>query len=134
MSQPPIPESNPFPVGSRVELQLTEGKPLSLQIIKLFLSFTKSLVYLARPETSSNGLPPEIILKVFDPRYDDECFPHGMYPPLWTLEAETAAAQHRHEIRENAQMISQGTLSIETEKTNHISGKNIFINTIWSHQ
>ena len=75
MSQPPIPESNPFPAGSRVEFQLTDGDPLSLQIIKPFLPFTKSLVYLARPETSSNGLPPEIILKIFDPRYDDECFP-----------------------------------------------------------
>ena len=66
-----LPEPNPFPVGSHVELQLTDGTSLSLQIIKPFLPFTKSLVYIARPETSSsNGFPPEIILKIFDPRYD----------------------------------------------------------------
>lgn len=46
---------------------------LFLQVIKPFLSSTKSesLVYLVRPETSSNGLPPEIILNFFDPRYDN---------------------------------------------------------------
>jgi len=103
MSQPPIQESNPFPVGSHVAMRLTDGTPLSLQIIKPFLPFTKSLVYFVRPETPSNGLPPEIILKIFDPRYVDERNPsskHGLHPRLWTLEAETAAAQYRQEIAE----------------------------------
>ena len=105
MSQPLMQESNPFPVGSHVAMRLTDGTPLSLQIIKPFLPFTKSLVYLVRPETPSNGLPPEIILKIFDPRYVDERTPpsskHGLRPRLWTLEAETAAAQyHRQEIAE----------------------------------
>ena len=103
MSQPPIQDSNPFPVGSHIAMRLTDGTPLSLQIIKPFLPFTKSLVYFVRPETPSNGLPPEIILKIFDPRYVDERNPsskHGLHPRLWTLEAETAAAQYRQEIAE----------------------------------
>jgi len=104
MSQP-MQEPNPFPVGSHVAMRLTDGTPLSLQIIKPFLPFTKSLVYLVRPETptGSNGLPPEIILKIFDPRYVDERIPSskfGLRPRLWTLEAETAAAQYRQEIAE----------------------------------
>jgi len=103
MSQPPMQESNPFPVGSHVAMRLTDGTPLSLQIIKPFLPFTKSLVYLVRPESPSNGLPAEIILKIFDPRYVDERTPsskHGLHPRLWTLEAETAAAEYRQEIAE----------------------------------
>ena len=103
-----LPEPNPFPVGSHVELQLTDGTSLSLQIIKPFLPFTKSLVYIARPETSSdsNGfLPPEIILKIFDPRYDiGRIQPLSRLdsdqPDLWTLKAETEAAQYRQEIAE----------------------------------
>jgi serine/threonine protein kinase len=81
-------------------MRLTDGTPLSLQIIKPFLPFTKSLVYLVRPESPSNGLPPEIILKIFDPRYVDERNPPSSKPRLWTLEAETAAAQYRQEIAE----------------------------------
>jgi len=106
MSHPPMQESNPFPVGSRVAMRLTDGTPLSLQILKPFLPFTKSLVYLVRPETptgSNNGLPPEIILKIFDPRYADErhaSSTHDLRPRLWTLEAETAAVQYRQEIAE----------------------------------
>jgi len=75
---------------------------VSLQIIKSFLPFTKSQVYLVRPETPSNGLPPEIVLKVFDPRYVDERITStSVLPPrLWTLEAETAAANYRQEIAE----------------------------------
>jgi serine/threonine protein kinase len=102
MSQLPVPESNPFPVGSRVELQLTDGKSLSLQIIEPFLPFTKSLVYLVHPETSTNNFPPKIILKIYDPRYLDKRIPSiksSMYF-RWTLEAETAAAQYRQEIAE----------------------------------
>ena len=60
-------------------------------------------MYLVRPETPSNGLPPEIILKIFDPCYVDERNPsskHGLHPRLWILEAETAAAQYRQEIAE----------------------------------
>jgi serine/threonine protein kinase len=97
-------EPNPYPVGSHVALRLTDGTLLSLQIIKPFLPFTKSQVYLVRPETTtwSNGLPHEIILKVFDPRYDDGRIPpqSGKLPRLWTLEAETAAALYRQEIAE----------------------------------
>ena len=77
---------------------------MSLQIIKPFLPFTKSLVYIARPETSSsNGFPPEIILKIFDPRYDiGRIQPLSKldHPHLWTLKAETEAAQYRQEIAE----------------------------------
>ena len=53
------------------------------------------------PETSSNGLPPEIILKIFDPRYATMSASHMEFIlVLWTLEAETAAAQYRQEIAE----------------------------------
>ena len=119
MSQPPMQEeSNPFPAGSHVAMRLTDGTLLSLQIIKPFLPFTKSLVYLVRPETptgSNNGLPPEIILKIFDPRYADErhaSSTHGLRPHLWTLEAETAAVQYRQEIAEGTNRADDLTVHV----------------------
>jgi serine/threonine protein kinase len=84
-------------------LRLTDGTSLSLQIIKPFLPFTKSQVFLVRPEPPGCGLPSELILKVFDPRYLDDRIPppkSGLPSRLWTLEAETAAADYRQEIAE----------------------------------
>ena len=55
MSSPPvlvdpqIQQSNPFPGGSHLVLRLMDGTSLSLQIIKPFRLFTKSQVFLVRP-------------------------------------------------------------------------------------
>ena len=105
MSPPTVlvdPQSNPFPGGSHLVLRLSDGL-LTLQIIKPFLPFTKSQVFLVRPEPARKGLPSELILKVYDPRYLDDRIP----PPksklpsrLWTLKAETEAAHYRQEIEE----------------------------------
>ena len=84
-------------------LRLIDGTSLSLQIIKPFLPFTKSQVFLVRLEPARGNLPSELILKVFDPRYlDDRVSPPESNLPsrLWTLEAETNAAHYRQEIAE----------------------------------
>jgi serine/threonine protein kinase len=90
----------PTPAGSYLSLRLSDETHLSLQVIKRFLPFTKSQVYLVRPEPV-NGLPSEIILKVYDPRYLDDRIPPPtthLIPRVWTLEAEILAARHRQEI------------------------------------
>ena len=100
---PQIQRSNPFSTVSHLVLRLTDGTSLSLQIIKPFLPFTKSQVFLVRPEPPGCGLPSELILKLFDPRYLDDRIPppkSGLPSRLWTLEAETAAADYRQEIAE----------------------------------
>jgi len=98
-----IQQSNPFPGGSHLVVRLTDGTLLSLQIIKPFLPFTKSQVYLVRPEPARIGLPSELIIKVYDPRYLDERIPQpksDLPSQLWTLEAETKAAHYRQDIAE----------------------------------
>ena len=100
---PQIQQSNPFSTFSHLVLRLTDGTSLSLQIIKPFLPFTKSQVFLVRPEPARCGLRSELILKVFDPRYLDDRIPppkSGLPSRLWTLEAETAAADYRQETAE----------------------------------
>ena len=100
---PQMQQSNPFPGGSHLILRLTDGTSLSLQIIKPFLPFTKSQVFLVHPEPVGNDLPSELILKVFDPRYLDDRIPppkSNLPSRLWTLEAETEAAHYRQEIAE----------------------------------
>ena len=100
---PQTQRSNPFPTSSHLVLRLTDGTSLSLQIIKPFLPFTKSQVFLVRPEPAGSGPPSELILKVFDPRYLDDRIPppkSHLPPRLWTLEAETEAEYYRQEIAE----------------------------------
>ena len=91
-----------FPGGSHLVLGLADGTSLSLQIIKPFLPFTKSQFFLVCPG-HSNGLPSELILKVYDPCYLDDRIPppkSNLPSRLWTLKAETEAAHYRQEIAE----------------------------------
>ena len=100
---PIIQRSNLFPAGSHLVLRLTDGTSLSLHIVKPFLPFTKSQVFHVRLEPARDGLPSELILKVFDPRYLDDRIPppeSNLPSRLWTLEAETEAAHYRQEIGE----------------------------------
>ncbi|KIM36041.1 hypothetical protein M413DRAFT_49101, partial [Hebeloma cylindrosporum] len=99
---------NAFPVGAHVVLRRTDGTTLSLEIVRPFLPFTKCLVYVVRPESSSvsDSLPPEVILKIYDPRYIDERIQSKKYGSsrvrthVWTLEAEMEAVRYRQEIAE----------------------------------
>ena len=103
MSPPVDPQTNPFPGGSRLVVRLTDETSLSLQIIKPFLPFTKSQVFLVRPEPARSGIPSKLILKVYDPRYLEDRIPppkSNLPSRLWTLEAETEAAKYRQEITE----------------------------------
>ena len=100
---PQVQQSNPSSTVSHLVLRVADGTSLSLRIIKPFLPFTKSQVFLIRPESAGRGLPSELILKVFDPRYLDDRIPppnSGLPSRLWTLEAETTAADYRQEIAE----------------------------------
>ena len=105
-------ESNLFPGGSHLVLGLADGTSLSLQIIKPFLPFTKSQFFLVCPG-HGNGLPSELILKVYDPCYLDDRIPppkSNLPSRLWTLKAETRPKQHiidRKLRKENVQMISR---------------------------
>ncbi|KIM41968.1 hypothetical protein M413DRAFT_37144, partial [Hebeloma cylindrosporum] len=96
---------NPFPPGSRIDMRLANGEFLSLQVIEPFLPFTKSQVFLVRPEPASRELPHELVLKIYDPRYiDDRLKPKVPTPNLlrhsWTLEAEIEAGPYRREVAE----------------------------------
>ena len=93
----------PTTTESHLVLGLADGTSLSLQIIKPFLPFTKSQVFLVCPEPARNGLPSDLILKVYDPRYLDDRIPppkSNLPSRLWTLKAETEAAHYRQEIAE----------------------------------
>jgi hypothetical protein len=86
-------------------LRLIDGTSLSLQIMKPFLLFTKSQVFFVRPELEPprNGLPSELILKVYDPRFLDDRIPpltSNLPSQLWTLMSVTESAHYRREIAE----------------------------------
>ncbi|KAJ2916258.1 hypothetical protein MD484_g4149, partial [Candolleomyces efflorescens] len=77
---------------------------LPFEIIRPFIPFTKSQVYLVRPasEVEQRKLAPEVILKIYDPRYLDDRLPPTPKSkrPIryWSLEAETQAAERRKQV------------------------------------
>ncbi|KIM37669.1 hypothetical protein M413DRAFT_77002 [Hebeloma cylindrosporum] len=97
---------NHFPAGTHLVLLLIDGTFHSLQVIEAFQPFTKSQVFLVRPEPASRGLPLELVLKIFDPRYlDNRALPKVLKPGSrlrhpWTLEGEIEAARYRQEVAE----------------------------------
>ncbi|KDR78050.1 hypothetical protein GALMADRAFT_245030 [Galerina marginata CBS 339.88] len=89
-----------FPVGSSVTLHLP-NQTASMTILKPFLPFTISQVYLVTPTDAQSNLPSKLVMKVYDPRYFNQRTPHpyAKVPPrAWSLEAETMAVQYRQEI------------------------------------
>jgi serine/threonine protein kinase len=99
---------DPIPAGSTVTLRTASNQTLPFEIIHPFIPFTKSQVYLVRPalEADKGRLPPEVILKIYDPRYLDDRLPPTPKSkrPIryWSLEAETQAAERRKRVESSS--------------------------------
>ncbi|KAJ2929858.1 hypothetical protein H1R20_g7232, partial [Candolleomyces eurysporus] len=95
---------DPLPAGSTVTLRTASNQTPQFEIIQAFTPFTKSQVYLARPasEAEKRRLPPEVILKIYDPRYLDDRLPPTPKSErpirFWSLDAETQAAERRKQV------------------------------------
>ncbi|RXW17720.1 hypothetical protein EST38_g8126 [Candolleomyces aberdarensis] len=96
---------DPLPTGSIVTLRTAFDQTLQFEIIQPFTPFTKSQVYLARPasEAEKRRHAPEVILKIYDPRYLDDRLPPTptSQRPIrfWSLDAETQAAERRKKVQ-----------------------------------
>lgn len=94
----------PLPAGSIVTFRTASNQTLPFEIIQPFIPFTKSQVYLVRPasEADRRRLAPEVILKVYDPRYLDDRLPPTPKSkrPIrcWSLEAESQATERRKQV------------------------------------
>ena len=79
-----------FPTGYSLSLSLDDKRTSTIHVIRSFTPFTKGQVYLVKSDPGS-GFPPELILKIYDPRFlDDRRF--ESYEP-WTLATESLVVQ-----------------------------------------
>lgn len=93
-------EDGSFPPDSPLAVSLNGAtNPETFHVIRSFTPFTKAQVYLVRPEPNTD-LPPQVILKVYDPRFLDDRYPKSSRLPSrpWTLQAESVAAMKRKRI------------------------------------
>ncbi|KAF9478420.1 hypothetical protein BDN70DRAFT_783175, partial [Pholiota conissans] len=104
---------DPLPTGSIVTLRTVSNQTIEFEIIQPFLPFTKSQVYLVRPkaEAESQRLSPDVVLKIYDPRYLDDRLPPTQKSrrPIryWSLEAETKAAVERRKKVESGDALDE---------------------------
>ncbi|KAL4079920.1 hypothetical protein V8B97DRAFT_665621 [Scleroderma yunnanense] len=79
--------------NSPVSLLLNgETTPTSFYVLRSFTPFTKSQVYLVRPDACT-AFPTQLILKVYDPRFSNGRLERKNFP--WSLHVESQATQMR---------------------------------------